>query len=114
MRASPDPEVERNLRLFDKLAFMAWNKDDWKLFAELHTEDVIAEAAGDRTEGIEAHIEQSKRFLEATPGGRVAAHPVSFGSGAWTCTVAELFSGRKMAIVCRWQGGRIAEEYVFT
>lgn len=107
------PEEDRNLRLFDRLAFDAWNKDDWKLFAELHTDDVMAEAGGERTTGIEPHIDQSKRFLAATPDGRVAAHPVSFGSGPWTCTIAQLTSGRKMAIVCRWRDGRIAEEYVF-
>jgi hypothetical protein len=107
------PEEERNVRLFDRLAFEAWNRDDWKLFAELHTDDVTAEAGGERTTGIGPHIEQSKRFLASAPGGRVAAHPVSFGSGPWTCTIAELTSGRKMAIICRWRDGRIAEEYVF-
>lgn len=107
-------EEARNLKLFDKLAFAAWNREDWKLVAELHTEDVVFESAAETTTGIEAHVEQSKRFLATTPGGKVAAHPISFGSGAWTCTIAELTGGQKMVIVCRWRDGRIAEEYVFS
>ena len=38
------------MRLFDQLAFKAWNKEDWTLFAALHTDDVVAAAAGERTE----------------------------------------------------------------
>ncbi len=80
------PNKTRHLKLFDKLAFEAFNKENWKLFAELHTDDVIAESAGVKTKGIAAHVVAVKEFLAATPGGKVVAHPVSFGSGEWTCT----------------------------
>jgi hypothetical protein len=92
----------------DRLDFTAWNTPDWNLFRQLHTADVPVEVSGQEgTDGIDAHIDAMKSLIEQTGGQpmQVQSHPISFGSGEWTCVVGEFASGARMVDGCqvaRW------------
>ena len=104
--------IRQNLEKMDDLDFTAWNTPDWDLFRHLHAADVHVEVSGQGdTDGIDAHVDA----LEQTGGQpmQVQSHPISFGSGDWTCAVGEFESGASMVTVARWRDGAIAEEYVW-
>lgn len=112
-----DDEVASNLRGMDELDFKGWNQADWQgVFAHLHTGDVLVDVHGQsQTHGIEEHIDAMKAFVETTGGTpvQVASHPISFGSGDWTCVVGEFENGGRMVTVAKWRDGAIAEEYIW-
>jgi hypothetical protein len=96
--------------------FTGWNKADWEVFARYHTDDVLVDFHGQPpTHGIGDHIDAMKAFIESTGGAplQVKSHPISFGSGEWTCTVGELETGGQMVTVAKWREGAIAEEYIW-
>ena len=60
-----DDQEAQNLANFDRLNYEAWNRPNWDLFRQLHTDDVVVEVAGQRTEGIEAHVAWAQGFVAA-------------------------------------------------
>jgi hypothetical protein len=112
-----DDEVARNLQSMDELDFTGWNQADWQgVFARYHTDDVLVDVHGQpETHGIKEHIDAMKAFVETTGGTpvQVRSHPISFGSGEWTCVVGEFENGGRMVTVARWRDGAIAEEYIW-
>jgi len=110
-------EVTRNLQSMDEVDFKGWNQADWEgVFARLHTDDVLVDVHGQpQTHGIEEHIDAMRAFVESTGGtpAQVKSHPISFGSGEWTCVVGEFENGDRMVTVARWRDGAIAEEHIW-
>jgi hypothetical protein len=88
-----DDEVARNPQTMDELDFTGWNQADWEgVFARCHTDDVLVDVHGQpETHGIKEHIDATKALVESTGGTpvQVRSHPISFGSGEWTCVVGE-------------------------
>jgi hypothetical protein len=116
MTFNTDETTRQNLINMDQLDFTAWNTPDWALFRHLHTADVHVEVAGQEdTDGIDAHVGAMKLLIEQTGGEpmQVQSHPISFGSGEWTCVVGEFASGARMVTVAKWRDGAIAEEYIW-
>ncbi len=129
-----EDQVSRNLALFDKMDFEAFNKQDWELFSELHTADTrVVNADGSVTTGLAKHIEDMKDF-SFLPDLQVEEHSVKVGQGDWTAVIGTLSgsftaplrladgtevppNGRRvriqMATFARWENGAIAEEILF-
>jgi SnoaL-like protein len=108
--------IRQNLKSMDHLDFTAWNTPDWDLFRQLHTADVHVEVSGQEvTHGINAHVDAMKSLIEQSGGQpmQVQSHPISFGSGEWTCVVGEFASGARMVTVAKWHDGAIVEEYIW-
>jgi hypothetical protein len=116
MAMDANETTRENLKNMDHLDFTAWNTPDWDLFRRLHTADVHVEVCGQEdTHGIDAHVDAMKSLVEQA-GGRpmqIQSHPISFGSGEWTCVVGEFASGDRMVTVAKWRDGAIAEEYIW-
>jgi hypothetical protein len=112
-----DDVVVRNLQSMDEVDFTGWNQADWQgVFARYHTDDVLVDVHGQpKTHGIKDHIDAMKAFVETTGGrpAQVKSHPISFGSGEWTCVVGEFEDGSRMVTVAKWHDGAIAEEYIW-
>jgi hypothetical protein len=106
-------QQEQNLANFDRLDFEGWNGPDWDLFRHLHSDDVIVEWAGQRTQGIDAHLAMAKQTVEQTPDAKITSHPIKIAQGEWTAVVGELPGGQRMVTVAKWRDGAIAEEYIF-
>src|SRR4051794_26371972 len=104
---------EQNLEAFDRVDFEAWNGPDWDVFRQLHTNDVIVEMTGMRTEGIEAHVDACRQTVDAYPDSKIVSHPIKIAQGEWTAVVGEIAGGSKMVTIARWRDGAIAEEYIF-
>ena len=80
-------KVMANLTRLDQLDFDAFSKQDWKLFNEIHCQDVLVKFPdGHETKGLKQHDEDIAALFVATPDMRISAHPVSFGSGEWVST----------------------------
>ena len=113
-----DDQVKKNLKGMDDLDFTGWNNGDWNgVFAHHHTEDVLVDWKGQKpTHGIQAHIEAMKAYVESVGGKvpQIVSHPISFGSGEWTCAVGEFEDGSRMVTVAKWEDGAIAEEYIWS
>ena len=106
-------QEDRHIELMDKLDFEAWNGPDWQLFRHLHTDDVTAELMGQRTEGLQAHLDMCQQLVEQNPDLKVTGHPIKIAQGEWTAVVGEITGGQRMVKVARWRDGAISEEYVF-
>jgi hypothetical protein len=112
--------VRKNVALFGKVDFKAWNKRDWELFRRLHTDDVRVTLGSMVTKGADAHTKTMRAMLESS-NNRVTSHDVMFGNGDWTCCIAttedSTSNGREsrstICTVAKWQDGRIAEEHLF-
>ncbi|WP_306232203.1 hypothetical protein [Agrococcus beijingensis] len=110
-------DVQRNLDGMDKLDFEGWNRADWQgVFADHHTDDVVVDWKGQpRTEGVLAHIDAMKAYVESVGEvPQIASHPIRFGDGEWTCVVGEFEGGGRMVTVAHWQDGAISEEYIWS
>src|SRR3954447_23106108 len=70
---------------------------------------------GKPTHGIQEHIDAMKAYVDSAGGTppRITSHPISFGSGEWTCVIGEFEDGSRMVTVAKWQDGAIAEEYIW-
>lgn len=112
-----DDEVRQNLKSMDELDFKGWDNADWHgVFAHYHTDDVLVVVHGQPpTNGIQAHIDAMKAMVKSTGGTpvQITSHPISFGSGEWTCVVGEFEGGGRMVTVAKWRDGAIAEEYIW-
>ena len=112
-----DDEVTRNLKGMDELDFQAWNGADWDgRFTDLHTDDVVVNFHGQApTHGLEEHVDAMKALVQTMGGtpAQVRSHPITFGSGDWTCVVGEFENGSRMVTLARWRDGAIAEEHIW-
>jgi hypothetical protein len=112
-----DDKVAENLNKMDDLDFRAWNEADWDgRFTHLHTEDVYVDVHGQpETHGIAEHVDAMKTMVQAMGGtpAQVKSHPITFGSGDWTCVVGEFENGSRMVTIAKWRDGAIAEEYIW-
>jgi len=110
-------ELQHRLDLFRDLDFEGFNKQDWDFFSSLHTDDVIVEINGDRTEGIHPHVEGARQLFAAMPETVITDHLIKFGDGEWTCTISRIENmGKpvsKLVTVARWRGDRVCEEYIY-
>lgn len=133
--ADEKASVAAHLARFDSLDFEGFNKQNYELFNQIHAEDVIVTwPDGHKTNGIVKHDEDIKTMFVYIPDFKVDSHPVSFGSGDWTCgmgMISGTFSkpmpigGGKtipptgkhfsipMCTVAKWKDGRIIEETLF-
>ena len=70
---------------------------------------------GSRGQTAFEHIDAMKAFVETTGGTpvQVKSHPITFGSGEWTCVVGEFKGGGRMVTVAKSRDGAIAEEYIW-
>ena len=108
------PEEKANLERFDKLDFEAWNNRNWTLFREIHGPDVlVVDFNGNRTRGIEQHVQWAMAAISAAPDSRVLDHPIKIAAGNWTAVTGTLPGNLTMITVAHWDNGRIAEEYLF-
>jgi hypothetical protein len=112
--AADGAAAEQNLALFDRLDFEAWNNRDWDLFRELHAEDVHVSGYGATTNGIDEHVGWAEALLAQVPDAKIIGHPIRIGAGDWTAVVGVNGDGSMAATIARWEGGRIAEEYLFS
>lgn len=111
-------DLQTRLDMFHDLDFEGFNKQNWEFFSSLHTDDVIVEVNGERTEGIHPHIEQAKGLFAALPDTVITDHLIKFGQGEWTCTVSRIENmGKpetKLVTIARWRGDQVSEEYIFS
>ena len=88
---SHDPTVESNLARFDKLDFEAFSKQNWELFNQIHSSDVLVVFPNGReTRGIDQHTKDIFAMFVYAPDTRVTSHPIKFGSGQWTVSTGIL------------------------
>lgn len=110
-------DLQKRLELFHELDFEGFNKQNWDLFRSLHTDDVVVEINGTRTDGIDPHVEGGKQLFAALPDTVITDHLIKFGDGEWTCTVSRIENmGKpesKLVTVARWRGDQVSEEYIF-
>src|SRR3954451_1647028 len=92
-------QEDRHIELFDKLDFDGWNGPDWQLFSQLHTDDVTVEMMGQRTEGVQAHIDMCQQIVEQNPEMKVTGHPIKIAQGEWTAVVGDITGGQRMVTV---------------
>lgn len=112
-KAADSEQAERNLDLFEKLDFEAWNKRDWDLFRQLHGKDVIVGGFGQETENVDDHVAWAQDFLRQNPENQIDAHPIRIGAGEWTAVTGLFNDGSTMATIARWENGQVVEEYLF-
>jgi len=115
----------------------AWNAQDWEVVRKRHTHDTTVHWPGqpDPTRGIDNHQAESVAFFKSIEN-HLDNDPyrVMFGSGDWTCTIAN-WKGRmvgpwqgldgkvheatgktfelEFCTVARWKNGAIVEENLF-
>lgn len=128
-------QVDSNLDRFDELDFKAFSKQDWELFNQIHSSDVLVVFPdGRETRGIEQHDKDIMAMFTYAPDTRVTSHPIKFGSGEWTASTGilegtfsepmSLSDGRTipatgksfnvtMVTIARWNESKIVEEYLF-
>jgi len=84
-RIMSNDRVDGNLKGMDELDFVGWNEADWNgVFTHCHTDDVHVDWKGQEpTDGIQAHIDAMKTFVDSVGGTppRIVSHPIGFGSG---------------------------------
>lgn len=112
-KAAESESAERNLALFERLDFEAWNKRDWELFRQLHGKDVSVGGFGQETENIDDHVAWAQAFLKQNPDNQIEAHPIRIAAGDWTAVTGLFNDGSTMATIARWENGQVAEEYLF-
>lgn len=129
------PEVEANLKVFDRLDFDVFSNRKWDELAESHAEDIVVTwPDGHETVGLERHTEDLKALFVFAPDIKIAEHPIRFGSGSWTTATGVMtgtFSqpmpigegksipatGKSFAIgmvtVGHWVDGKMDHEWLF-
>lgn len=130
-----DAVVNANIERFDTLDFEAFSNQDWELFNDIHSEDVVVVFPdGRKTIGIEQHDKDIAAMYEFAPDLRVTAHPIKIGSGDWTAVTGVIEgtftqpmvlpdgteiqpTGKAfkipMATFAHWENGKIVEENLF-
>jgi hypothetical protein len=114
---SNDLSIEERLKIFRSLDFDGFNKQDWEHFSSIHTDDVIVEIQGERTEGIEPHVAGGKELFNHMPDTHIEEYLIAFGGGDWTCTVSRITNmGKpetKLVTIAKWRGAQVSEEYIY-
>jgi predicted ester cyclase len=127
--------VTEHMKKFDALDFDIFSNQKWKRLNESHSDNVrVIWPDGHETQGIKKHSEDLAAMFVAMPDLKIRSHPVSFGSGDWTCAIGVMEgtftspmptgagktikpNGRKvnlrMATIAHWKDARIYEEYLF-
>jgi hypothetical protein len=78
-------EVEARLKTFDTLDFDVYSNQKWDRLKESHAPDIVVTwPDGRETKGLDKHIEDLKGQFVFAPDTKITAHPIRFGSGAWT------------------------------
>lgn len=130
-----DAIVNANIKRFDTLDFDAFSHQDWELFNDIHSEDVVVVFPdGRKTVGIEQHDKDIAAMFEYAPDMRVTSHPIKVGSGDWTAVTGVIEgtftqpmvlpdgtaippTGKSfkipMATFAKWNDGKIIEENLF-
>jgi len=111
--AADSERAKKNLDLFERLDFEAWNKRDWDLFRQLHGKNVKVGGFGQETENVEDHIAWAQAYLKQYPDNQIEAHPIRIGAGDWTAVTGVFNDGTTMATIARWESGQVVEEYLF-
>ena len=101
-----------NATNFHVLDFVAWNNHDVDVFRRLHTADVKVNFGGNRTEGIDAHVQALEPMWQ--PGGVITNHNPIIAEGEWTCMVGVLGPNMRMVTVAKWRDGAISEEFILS
>lgn len=126
---------EKHLELFDDLDYNVFSGQKWDELGRSHAEDVIVHwPDGRTTEGIDAHLEDLKAMFVFAPDTRIEVHPIRIASGKWTAVTGVIEgtftepmpigdgktiepTGKAfklpMATIGRWEGGTMAEEWLF-
>lgn len=79
-------KVEERLKTFGELDFDVFSGQKWDRLQESHAENIIVTwPDGHETLGIKKHIEDLKAMFVYAPDTSIKVHPISFGSGDWTC-----------------------------
>jgi len=101
-----------NATNFHLLDFVGWNNRDTSVFRRLHTADVKVDFGGNRTEGIEVHVQALQPMWG--PGSELIKHTPVVAEGEWTCMVGTGAppGNMKMVTVAKWRDGAISEEYI--
>ena len=117
-----EPEEQTHLDLFDKLDFVAWNNNNWTLFKEIHSSDVlVVDFDGTITKGIDEHVKWAKESQESAPT-TITVHPIKIAVGNWTAVTGNLTGtvlstgetfNSTMITLAHWENGQIIEEYLF-
>jgi hypothetical protein len=128
--------TEMRLARFDSLDFQFYNNQDWKNFNISHADNIkVIYPDGTVTTGLDPqHIDMLTPIFAFAPDTKIKNHPVSFGSGDWTCVIGEMegtFSkpmsignGKSipptnkkfklsMATIGHWKDGKMIEEHLF-
>ena len=135
LESQDDVVVKANIERFDTLDFEAFSKQNWELFNDIHSEDVVVVFPdGRKTVGIEQHDKDIAAMYEFAPDMRVTSHPIKIGSGDWTAVTGVIEgtftqpmmlpdgteippTGKSfkipMATVAHWKDGKIIEENLF-
>jgi len=131
-----DDMTATRLRRFDSLDFQFYNGQMWDRFSESHAANIkVYYPDGSTTTGLAPeHIDMLKPLFVFAPDTKITSHPISFGSGDWTCVIGEMegtFSkpmpigggktipptGKKfklqMCTVGKWDGNKMSEEHLF-
>lgn len=127
--------VSGHLKAFDALDFDVFSNQKWKKLNDSHSKDVrVIWPDGHETVGLDKHSKDLAAMFVAMPDLKIRSHPVSFGSGDWTCAIGVMEgtftdpmpagagktikpTGRKlnlrMATIAHWKDDLIFEEYFF-
>lgn len=128
-------DIPGRLRAQEAFDDDVFNGQKWEKLGETHAENVVVFwPDGRQTTGLHAYIQDMKTMFVATPGLRIDAHPVRFGSGDWTAAIGEMSgaftadmplgggrvahpNGRafrlRLAVVAHWSGGKMDRKYLF-
>ncbi|MCS3431494.1 ester cyclase [Klebsiella sp. BIGb0407] len=128
--------VEKNLRNFDDLDFNIYSHQKWDEMHKSHAQDIIVHYPdGTVTNGLEEHLERSKKIFAFAPDTENPIHHIRIGqgnytavTGVWRGTFTEpmtLSNGKviqptgkrfeiEMATIGRWNPeGTMDEEWLF-
>jgi hypothetical protein len=81
--------VAEHIRTFDDLIFHVFSDQAWSELSKSHREDIVVHwPDGHSVTGLKQHIHDLKAMFVYAPDTRIKQHPVTFGSGEWTCVIA--------------------------
>jgi hypothetical protein len=80
--------VAEHIRNFDDLDFHVFSDQAWGELSKSHADDILVHwPDGHTATGIKQHIDDLKAMFVYAPDTRIKQHPVTFGSGEWTCVI---------------------------
>lgn len=69
--------IDERLEVFRRLDFEGFNKQDWETFNSIHTDDVLVEIQGERTEGIDPHTQGAKELCAHMPDTHIEEYLIA-------------------------------------